>query len=113
MPVRAAVTIAALPVAYLVIRLLLHSGLGRRLVAVPTSERWHDASTPTFGGVGIYCGLIAGIGVAVATGVIEASTEVLGIVAGCTLIFAAGLLDDVSTSAPCRSSPRSSLRPGS
>ncbi len=48
----------------LVIRLLLHSGLGRRMVAVPTSERWHDASTPTFGGIGIYCGLVAGIGVA-------------------------------------------------
>jgi UDP-GlcNAc:undecaprenyl-phosphate GlcNAc-1-phosphate transferase len=95
MPVSAAVTIAALPVTFLVIRLLLRSGLGRRLVAVPTSERWHDFSTPTFGGVGIFGGLMAGIVLAIATGVIDASTEVLGIMAGCTLIFAAGLLDDV------------------
>ena len=54
MGVNAAVTIAALPAAYFVIRALLRSALGRRLVAEPSSERWHGSSTPTFGGVGIY-----------------------------------------------------------
>lgn len=95
MPVSAGITIAAVPVAYLVIWALVRSGIGRRLVAVPTSERWHNSSTPTFGGVGIYCGLMAGIAAATATGVIEATTELGGIIVGCTLIFVAGLLDDI------------------
>ena len=95
MGVSAAVTIAALPVTYLVIRALLRSRLGKRLVAVPTSERWHDSSTPTFGGVGMFCGLLAGLGAALAAGVVEPTTELYGIVGACTLIFAAGLLDDI------------------
>jgi len=90
----AAVTIAALPAAYLVIRALLRSSLGKRLVAVPTSERWHGASTPTFGGVGIYCGFVTGITAAVLADVLEPTETLLGIVAGCTVIFVAGLVDD-------------------
>lgn len=95
MEVSAAVTIAALPTAYLVIRALLRSTLGKRLVAVPSSERWHDSPTPTFGGIGIFCGLMTGIVAAVVVGVIEPTTELLGIVVGCTVIFAAGFLDDL------------------
>jgi UDP-GlcNAc:undecaprenyl-phosphate GlcNAc-1-phosphate transferase len=94
MGVSAAVTIAALPVAFLAIRALLRSSAGKRLVAEPTSERWHGASTPTFGGVGIFAGFLAGIGAALLADVLDPTTELLGIVAGCTLIFAAGLLDD-------------------
>ncbi len=95
MGVSAAVTIAALPVAYFVIRVLLRSTFGERLVAVPTSERWHGSPTPTFGGVGIFCGLMTGIAAAVIAGVIEPTTELLGIVVGCSVIFAAGFLDDL------------------
>ena len=90
----AAVTLAALPAAFLVIWALLRSRVGRRLVAVPHSERWHGAATPTFGGVGIFCGFVVGIGAALLCGVLEPTSELLGIVAGCTVIFIAGLLDD-------------------
>ena len=96
----AAVTIAALPVAALVLRVLLRSSLGDRLVAHPTGERWHEAPTPTFGGVGIVLGLFAGAGVAIATGVVEANGELLGILAGCAILFAAGLVDDIRQLSP-------------
>ncbi len=90
----AAVTFAALPAAFLVIRGLLRSSFLGRLVAVPTSERWHGSSTPTFGGVGIYSGFIVGVAAALLVGAIDPTGELLGIVAGCTLIFIAGLVDD-------------------
>ncbi len=96
----AAVTIAALPVAALVLRVLLRSSVGGRLVAHPTGERWHEAPTPTFGGVGIVLGLFAGVGVAIAAGAVEASSELLGILAGCAILFVAGLVDDIRQLSP-------------
>ncbi|HEY7731393.1 MAG TPA: MraY family glycosyltransferase, partial [Gaiellaceae bacterium] len=96
----AAVTIAALPVAALVLWALLSSGAAARLVAVPSGERWHERPTPTFGGVGIFAGLLAGLGLAVATGAVEASSELLGIAAGAALLFLAGLVDDVRHLSP-------------
>jgi UDP-GlcNAc:undecaprenyl-phosphate GlcNAc-1-phosphate transferase len=93
--VSAAVTIAAFPVAALSLLVLLRTRLGDRLVAEPSSERWHGRTTPTFGGVGIVAGFLAGVGVAVAAGAVEASSELLGILAGATLLFAAGLVDDL------------------
>ena len=91
----AAVTIAAFPVAVIVLWALLRSRLGGRLVAEPTGERWHDEVTPSFGGVGIFLGLLAGLGAAVATGAVDASSELLGVAAGCTILFLAGLADDL------------------
>jgi UDP-GlcNAc:undecaprenyl-phosphate GlcNAc-1-phosphate transferase len=98
--VDAAVTIAALPVAALVLWALLSSGAAARLVAVPTGERWHERPTPTFGGVGIFAGMLAGLGLAVATGAVEATSELLGIAAGAALLFLAGLVDDVRHLSP-------------
>ncbi len=94
--VEAAVTIAALPVAALALWALLRSpSAAARLVAQPTGERWHERATPTFGGVGIACGLAAGVVLAVAVGAVDASWELAGILAGCGLVFVAGLVDDV------------------
>jgi UDP-GlcNAc:undecaprenyl-phosphate GlcNAc-1-phosphate transferase len=92
--------IAALPASALAIRLLLATRLNRRLVALPSSERWHDVPTPLFGGVGIFVGLTAGIWIAVAAGAIPASQQLAGIYAGIALLFVAGLVDDVHALAP-------------
>ena len=67
----AIVAIAAFVVAAAVLWLLLRSPLGARLVAVPSDERWHEQPTPLFGGVGIFAGFVAGIGLALAAGVID------------------------------------------
>ncbi len=91
----AALTLAALPVSALVLWGLLRSPLGDRLVAVPSSERWHDRPTPTFGGVGIFAGLVAGVALAIVGGAIDGRSELVGILAGCAVLFAAGLVDDL------------------
>jgi UDP-GlcNAc:undecaprenyl-phosphate GlcNAc-1-phosphate transferase len=96
--VLAAVT--AFAVAALTLLALLRAGVARRLVADPTGERWHTRTTPVFGGVGIFTGLVAGIGLAVALGAVDATSELGGIVAGCTILFAAGLADDLFTLPP-------------
>ncbi|HET9506520.1 MAG TPA: hypothetical protein VFO81_01140 [Gaiellaceae bacterium] len=92
--------VAALPVAALVLAGLLRAGVGGRLVAAPSGERWHERATPTFGGVGIFAGLLAGAGAALAAGAIEPSSELLGILVGCAILFVAGFLDDALTLSP-------------
>src|SRR6478752_6018752 len=57
----AIVSVAAFGVAAAVLWLLLRSRVGGRLVAVPSDERWHERATPTFGGVGIFAGFVAGL----------------------------------------------------
>ena len=96
----ALVAAVALPVAALVLAGLLRADLGGRLVAAPTGERWHERPTPSFGGVGIFAGLCAGIGLAIAVGAVDASSELLGILGGCAILFVAGLLDDALTLSP-------------
>ena len=93
--VSAAAAAVALPVAAFVTWSLLHSPLARRLVARPTGERWSEHVTPTFGGVGIFLGLAAGIGASIAAGGVHAHEELLGVLGGAALLFAAGLADDV------------------
>ena len=55
-------------------------------------ERAADAD---LGGVGIFAGFAAGIAVALASGIIEWTSELGGILAGVTIVFVAGLVDDV------------------
>ena len=96
----AIVTLAALPVAALVIWALLRSHVSDRFVAEPTGERWHGRATPLVGGVGIFAGFVTGVLLAVAVGAVEPSSELMGILAGCTLLFLAGLADDLYTLRP-------------
>jgi UDP-GlcNAc:undecaprenyl-phosphate GlcNAc-1-phosphate transferase len=98
--VSAIVAIAAFVVTAAVLRLLLRSFVGRRLVAVPTDERWHEGTTPTFGGIGIYAGFVGGVLLALAVGGLEWSGELAGILAGTTIVFVAGLVDDLRHLSP-------------
>jgi UDP-GlcNAc:undecaprenyl-phosphate GlcNAc-1-phosphate transferase len=96
----AAATIGALVVSALVLVGLLRTRAGSVLVAQPSAERWHDTPTPTFGGVGIFAGLLAGVGAALAAGAVDPSPELAGILAGCAILFAAGLVDDLLRLSP-------------
>jgi UDP-GlcNAc:undecaprenyl-phosphate GlcNAc-1-phosphate transferase len=98
--VNAIVAIAAFSVSVAVLSLLLRSPLGARLVAVPSEQRWHEQPTPTFGGVGIFGGFAAGVLVALASGIVEWTSELGGILAGVTIVFVAGLIDDVRHLSP-------------
>jgi UDP-GlcNAc:undecaprenyl-phosphate GlcNAc-1-phosphate transferase len=93
--VSAAASLLAFPATALVLVVLLRSPAARRLVAPPREDRWHRRTTPYLGGIGIFAGLAIGIGFALAAGAVPAShEEVLGILAGCAVLFTAGLLDD-------------------
>ena len=97
----AVVTIVALPVAALALWALLRApASASRLVAQPTGERWHVRATPTFGGVGIGAGVTAGVSLALLVGAPEPTWELAGILAGCSLVFVAGLVDDVRHLSP-------------
>ncbi len=98
--VNAVVTIAALPVTFAVLWALLRSPLGSRLVAVPSGERWHERPTPMFGGVGIFAGFVAAVLLALVVGALEWSGELGGILAGISILFAVGLVDDLRHLSP-------------
>ncbi len=91
----AAAALTALPVSLLTIWALLRTPVASHVVAAPRADRWHTRSTPLLGGSGIFAGLLAAAGVAVAAGLIPASNELGGILGGCAILFAAGLLDDL------------------
>jgi UDP-GlcNAc:undecaprenyl-phosphate/decaprenyl-phosphate GlcNAc-1-phosphate transferase len=87
--------LAAFPAAALAVWILLRSPVAGRLVAAPSADRWHERSTPLLGGIGIFIGISVGLWLAVAVGAVPATRELGGIYGGITLLFAAGLLDDV------------------
>ena len=87
--------LAALAASYAVITAALRSPLARRLSAAPQDDRWNEQATPLVGGLGIVAGLAAGSLLAVATGALEPSSELWGVLGGCGLLFLAGLLDDL------------------
>jgi UDP-GlcNAc:undecaprenyl-phosphate/decaprenyl-phosphate GlcNAc-1-phosphate transferase len=93
--VKALAAIAAFPAAAAVIWLLLRTPLAQRLSAAPREDRWHERTTPMLGGIGIFAGILVGFWVAVAVGAAPASRELVAIVGGCSILFVAGLLDDL------------------
>jgi UDP-GlcNAc:undecaprenyl-phosphate GlcNAc-1-phosphate transferase len=92
--------VVALPVAALTIWFLLRLPAARRLVSIPTGERWGERETPTFGGVGIFLGLWAGILAVFAASGVAMSDELLGILGGCSIVFVVGLVDDIRSLPP-------------
>ena len=68
--------IAALPACAAAIWALLRTPLARRLVALPSADRWHETPTPLLGGIGIFAGISAGLWLAAAAGAFE-PTEAL------------------------------------
>ena len=92
--------VVALPAAALAVWALLRSPLARRLVAAPSADRWHDRPTPLFGGIGIYFGIAAGLWVAIAIGAVPLTKEIAGIFGGITVLFVAGVVDDIRALPP-------------
>jgi UDP-GlcNAc:undecaprenyl-phosphate/decaprenyl-phosphate GlcNAc-1-phosphate transferase len=93
--VTAALAVVALPATALVIAALLRSPLTRRIVATPRGDRWHDQTTPALGGVGIFAGLVVGVGAALAAGALEPSWPIGGVLGGASVLFLVGLVDDI------------------
>jgi UDP-GlcNAc:undecaprenyl-phosphate GlcNAc-1-phosphate transferase len=91
----AGIAAVALPIGLALTWTLLRSPLSTRLVAVPSGDRWHERATPLLGGIGITGALVAGVGVAIAANAAPGSRELVGVLAGCALLFVAGLADDL------------------
>src|SRR5205085_401377 len=96
----AALATFALPAAALATWALHRSPLGRRVVAEPRGDRWHERQTPLLGGIGLFAGLLVGVGAALAADALEPSKELFGILGGCAIVFAAGLADDLRALPP-------------
>ena len=94
------VALVALPTALAIVWTLLHTRLSRGLGRMPAESRWRAAATPLVGGIGIYAGISAGIWAAVLAGPLTATTQLLGIYAGASLLFLAGLADDLWSLSP-------------
>ena len=99
-PVSTLVALAALPAAIAVVWALLHSPFSRRLGRTPEASRWRASATPLVGGIGIYAGLATGLWLTVLAGPLQATTQLAGLFAGASILFVAGLADDVRSLPP-------------
>ncbi|MFL5927349.1 MAG: NAD-binding protein [Gaiellaceae bacterium] len=91
---------AALPATVLAVWALLRTPLAARLVAAPSAERWHERPTPLIGGVAIFIGISAGLWLAIAVDAIPLTREIVGIYGGISVLFVAGLVDDLRALRP-------------
>ncbi len=91
----ALVSAIAFPVCAAVIWIALRTPLAARLAAKPSSERWHTRETPALGGIGVFAGILAGVGLAIAVGAVERERHpARDHRRRADLLFAVGLLDD-------------------
>jgi UDP-GlcNAc:undecaprenyl-phosphate/decaprenyl-phosphate GlcNAc-1-phosphate transferase len=97
---RTAAALVALPTSAAIIWVLLRTGLAGRFAAAPRGDRWRMAATPKVGGIGIFAGIAAGLAAAMAVGAVRPGGQLLGILAGCAILFVAGLADDLVTLKP-------------
>src|SRR4051794_6321879 len=81
---------AAAAVSFTVAGLVRHVALACGIVVAPRPDRWHRVPTPTYGGIGVAAGVLAGA--AIAGGLTAAAWPIL--LAGGAL-FVVGLYDDV------------------
>jgi UDP-GlcNAc:undecaprenyl-phosphate GlcNAc-1-phosphate transferase len=70
------------------------------LEQTPQAGRWRVAPTPLVGGIAIYVGLSTGLWLAVLVGPLAASEQLVGIFGGASLLFLAGLIDDLRSLPP-------------
>jgi UDP-GlcNAc:undecaprenyl-phosphate GlcNAc-1-phosphate transferase len=98
--VKVLAAIAAGPAAATAIWLLLRTPLATRLGAAPREDRWHERTTPVLGGIGIFVGIQVGFWAAVGVGAAPASKGLVAIIGGISILFVAGLLDDLFSLGP-------------
>src|SRR5436190_18214464 len=82
--------LAGAAVSGLVAGLVRHVALSRGIVVAPRPDRWHRQPTPTYGGIGILCGLLAGAGVAGGL-----APDAWPVIATSLTLFVIGLFDDL------------------
>jgi UDP-GlcNAc:undecaprenyl-phosphate GlcNAc-1-phosphate transferase len=74
------------------------------VVVAPDERRVHLVPTPVLGGLSMYVGFLAGMGVATQVSqfdpVFRGTSEPLGILLGATIIFLVGLVDDIREVSP-------------
>ena len=85
----AIVILTSLGVAFAIDAMVRHVALRRGAVVPPRPDRWHRTPTPTFGGIGVIAGLIAGCTIGDALG-----REVWPVLAAAGALFGIGWYDD-------------------
>jgi len=83
--------LAALTLTPLVIRLARRVGM----VAQPKDDRWHSKPTALLGGIAIFAGFAAGVAPFLELPNSSIRLRVIGVLAGATLMFVLGLVDDL------------------
>ncbi|MEY3615271.1 MAG: UDP-N-acetylglucosamine--undecaprenyl-phosphate N-acetylglucosamine-phosphate transferase, partial [Actinomycetota bacterium] len=73
-------------------------------LATPDARRMHPVPTPDVGGIAMFGGVLAGVVSASLIGdfdlLFQDSTEIVGVVVACAIIFALGILDDIRDISP-------------